>query len=71
MLRHRIFFLLLALAGNVGAQAQAGDAKSALETDPKGWTDLMPSKDLKGYQPNMAGAITHRGGGLRSAYIEA
>lgn len=28
------------------------------------------SKDLKGYQPNMAGAITHKGGGLRSAYIE-
>jgi peptide/nickel transport system substrate-binding protein len=28
-------------------------------------------KELKGYQPNVVGALTYCGGGLRTAYIEA
>jgi len=28
-------------------------------------------KELKGYQPNVVGALTYRGGGFRTAYIEA
>lgn len=27
-------------------------------------------KELKGYQPNIVGALTYRGGGIRTAYIE-
>ena len=28
-------------------------------------------KELQGYQPNVVGALTYRGGGIRTAYIEA
>jgi peptide/nickel transport system substrate-binding protein len=28
-------------------------------------------KELRGYKPNVVGALTHRGGGIRTAYIEA
>ena len=29
--------------------ADVGPGKSALETDPKGWVDIMPRADLKGW----------------------
>lgn len=38
---------LLALAQQPAAFAQ--ETKSALETDPSGWTDIMPPADLKGW----------------------
>jgi hypothetical protein len=28
------------------------------------------AKDLRNYQPNVVGALTYRGGGFRTAYIE-
>lgn len=38
----------LVLAALVAAQEQS--AKSALESDPKGWMDLFPDRDLKGWK---------------------
>jgi peptide/nickel transport system substrate-binding protein len=29
------------------------------------------AKELQGYQPNVVGALTYRGGGIRTAYIKA
>ena len=29
------------------------------------------AKELRGYQPNVVGALTYRDGGVRTAYIEA
>jgi peptide/nickel transport system substrate-binding protein len=34
------------------------------------WT-AAAGKEVRGYQPNAVGALTYRGGGLRTAYIEA
>jgi peptide/nickel transport system substrate-binding protein len=31
----------------------------------------VAAKELKGYQPCVVGPFTHRGGGIRTAYIEA
>jgi hypothetical protein len=45
--------IMLLFAIMIAAHSHAGDAKktpSALETDPKGWLDLMPTKDLKGWR---------------------
>ena len=39
--------LLLAALGGAGG---AGAEKSALERDPKGWIDLLPGKDLRGWK---------------------
>jgi hypothetical protein len=41
---------LAALLASWAAQAQPPRGKSALETDPTGWIDLMPGKDLKGWK---------------------
>lgn len=42
------FSLLFTLAMTGGAFSQKSE-KSALERDPKGWINLMPGKDLKGW----------------------
>lgn len=34
----------------LGAESLSGSAKTLLETDPQGWTDVMPGADLKGWQ---------------------
>ncbi len=34
----------------LGDPSAAADGKSALESDPKGWDDLFPAKDLKGWK---------------------
>jgi ABC-type transport system substrate-binding protein len=31
----------------------------------------VAAKELQGYQPNVVGALTYRGGGIRTAYIKA
>ena len=44
--------LMLARAGPVGCQGQAAlgaETPSALEADPEGWADVLPSADLKGW----------------------
>ena len=54
---HRIVFataglMMLALAWPFGCQTQAAlgaESPSALEADPKGWVDIMPPVDLKGW----------------------
>jgi hypothetical protein len=40
----RLFLLLL-----IGCAVWAQTTPSALESDPKGWTDIMPGADLKGW----------------------
>jgi 3-keto-disaccharide hydrolase len=46
-MRSKWFCMLLALSFG---EARAEDTKSALERDPKGWVDLMPGKDLRGWK---------------------
>ncbi len=50
----KIFGLLLSLwvllGPSVGADEPKSPARSALETDPKGWMDLFNGKDLKGWK---------------------
>lgn len=41
--------LSLATAGTRLAAAGGAEAKSALESDPKGWVDILPPSDLKGW----------------------
>src|SRR5579871_247003 len=43
---------MMALLGLRGPapSAELAESKSALETDPKGWVDLLPGKDLKGWK---------------------
>lgn len=42
-------FALLSTAGLRVRAAEAGAGKSALESDPSGWEDIMPGADLKGW----------------------
>lgn len=42
--------LLLACLFVPAPAADQPETKSALETDPKGWEDLLPGKDLKGWK---------------------
>jgi hypothetical protein len=48
-MRTKLFSLLLVAVLAPTAVAQ-GPAKSALERDPRGWVDLHPGKDLKGWR---------------------
>jgi len=48
-MRRNFLALLLAVAA-AGWIAGQEPEKSALERDPKGWTDLLPGKDLKGWK---------------------
>lgn len=41
--------LAVSVAVSIAACAHQDGAKSALESDPKGWIDLFPDKDLKGW----------------------
>lgn len=42
--------LVIVCFGSLGSQAADSlPSKSALETDPKGWVDIMPPADLKGW----------------------
>ncbi|MBM3882518.1 MAG: DUF1080 domain-containing protein [Verrucomicrobia bacterium] len=50
----RLLLAVLVLAGVSSLRSQAAEAeeapgKSAWETNPEGWTDLMPGTDLKGW----------------------
>ncbi len=53
LLAHRYTCLLLfIILGAVGLSSRAAELKSgtsAWESDPQGWTDIMPSPDLKGW----------------------
>ena len=46
-----IVLVLLVVAANLLGRPQAGGAEttSALQSDPKGWEDILPSADLKGW----------------------
>src|SRR5438128_2580957 len=46
-MRVRLLLVLFLCVGSVQAQEPR---KSALELDPRGWTDLMPGKDLQGWK---------------------
>lgn len=41
--------LLLVSSGRAADAASPGAGKSALESDPAGWTDILPPADLKGW----------------------
>jgi hypothetical protein len=52
-MRRHLAGLIMLLAFPVAAVAQEADkspAKTALESDPEGWVDLMPGKDLSGWK---------------------
>jgi hypothetical protein len=59
-LQRLITLLAVLIAAISGVTARAGDepTKSALETDPQGWVDIMPPPDLSGWVrvPYKAGA---------------
>jgi hypothetical protein len=48
-LRSLIIFSILFLALELQAKAADEPVKSAFETNPAGWQDIMPPKDLKGW----------------------
>src|SRR5262249_907556 len=50
-MRSLFLFLPVAVLAVVTMSPPAEEpAKTALESDPTGWTDLMPGKDLKGWK---------------------
>lgn len=42
--------VLFIFAGTLVHSGETKETKSALETDPKGWVDILPSPDLKGWK---------------------